>query len=129
MCVRPRRADGAAPFRRVARAPCAVARLRRVTPRHARSALTVAPPARGCDPQRGQDSLVYDFCLTLTDSHDIITEGGFALLLNQDYCIRVRVSRCAYCMQQGDSVYSVAEQWRTSWLEIWGGNADILSPV
>lgn len=79
-------------------------------------------------PQRGQDSLVYDFCLTLTDSHGIITEGGFALQLNQDYCIRVRVARCAYCLQKGDSLYSVAEQWRTSWLEIWGGNADILSP-
>ena len=39
-------------------------------------------------PARGQDSLVYDFCLTVTDSKGIMTEGGFGLDFNQDYCIR-----------------------------------------
>ena len=39
-------------------------------------------------PRRGQDSLVYDFCITITDSNGIVTEGGFALQFNEDYCIR-----------------------------------------
>jgi len=39
-------------------------------------------------PARGQDSLVYDFCLTITDSNGIVTEGGFGLDFNRDYCIR-----------------------------------------
>jgi hypothetical protein len=39
-------------------------------------------------PRRGQDSLVYDFCITITDSNSIVTEGGFALPFNEDYCIR-----------------------------------------
>jgi len=79
-------------------------------------------------PARGQDSLVYDFCLTVTDSKGIMTEGGFGLDFNQDYCIRIAVRRCAYCMQEGESLYSVAGQWRTNWLDVWSGNPHILNP-
>ena len=80
-------------------------------------------------PVRGQDSQVYDFCITVTDSFGIVTEGGYALPFNDDYCIRVAVERCAYCMQEGESLYSVATEWRTSWLNVWSGNTHLLNPA
>ena len=43
------------------------------------------------------------------------------------YIYRVAVGRCAYCMQQGESLYSVALQWRTNWLDIWSGAYCILN--
>eukprot|EP00960_Hanusia_phi_P034263 750942-Hanusia_phi.AAC.9 len=50
-------------------------------------------------PARGQDSLVYDFCFILTDSSGISTTGGFGLKGGSDFCLRVSVSRCKYCIQ------------------------------
>ena len=32
-------------------------------------------------------------------------------------------------MQQGESLYSIAHEWRTTWLDLWGGNPNILNPA
>jgi len=31
-------------------------------------------------------------------------------------------------MQEGESLYSVAGQWRTNWLDVWSGNPHIKNP-
>lgn len=41
---------------------------------------------------------------------------------------RVAVARCAYCMQEGESLYSIAGQWRSKWLDVWSGNPHIKNP-
>ena len=48
--------------------------------------------------------------------------------LGPPFCIRVVVHRCRYCLQQGDSLHSVAVTWGTNWLNIWAGNAHISTP-
>jgi hypothetical protein len=45
-----------------------------------------------------------------------------------DCICRVAVARCAYCMQEGESLYSIAGQWRTKWLDVWSGNPHIKNP-
>ncbi|EKX48853.1 hypothetical protein GUITHDRAFT_136509 [Guillardia theta CCMP2712] len=80
-------------------------------------------------PARGQDSLKYDFCFILTDSSGISTTGGYGLLGGSDFCLRISVSRCKYCIQEGESLYDISHVWRTTWLNLWSGNEQLVHPA
>ncbi len=43
-------------------------------------------------------------------------------------CVRVEVLRCAYCLQRGESLQSLALELGTSWLQLWGANPHLTNP-
>jgi hypothetical protein len=77
-------------------------------------------------PFHGHEGLRFDFCFMLTDSLGTIntassvSRGGF--------CLAVNVARCRYCLQPGDSLFTISNFWGTNWLNIWAGNGHILRP-
>ncbi|EKX34152.1 hypothetical protein GUITHDRAFT_147408 [Guillardia theta CCMP2712] len=88
-------------------------------------------------PARGQEGFVYSICLSIQvdlSSSDLSEscqqEFYTAPFLGHpsQYCITVNVERCRYCVQDGDSMETVARDWGSSILQLWGGNS-IFSPA
>uniref|UniRef100_A0A7S0DXW7 LysM domain-containing protein n=1 Tax=Hanusia phi TaxID=3032 RepID=A0A7S0DXW7_9CRYP len=87
-------------------------------------------------PVRGQEGFVYSICLSIqvnlssTDVNDACLQEFYTapfLGHPSQYCVTVDVARCRYCVQEGDSMETMARDWGTSILQLWGGN-QLFSP-
>lgn len=43
-------------------------------------------------------------------------------------CVVLVVGRCKYCIAGGESMMSIADRFKTDWLQIWGSNVHISNP-
>jgi len=77
-------------------------------------------------PLHGHAGLRFDFCFMLTDS--LGTVNTASLVSREEFCFAVNVARCRYCLQPGDSIFTISNFWGTNWLNIWAGNGHILRP-
>jgi hypothetical protein len=65
-------------------------------------------------PTKGQEGRDYTFCFMARG----VLSGS-----SNTRCFVVPVQRCQYCTLEGDSLHSLAVDFRTSWLQLWAANA------
>ena len=51
------------------------------------------------------------------------TARGKSSLASNTRCFVVPVARCQYCTLEGDSLHSLAVDFKTSWLQLWAANS------
>jgi len=44
-------------------------------------------------------------------------------------CAKFEVLKCQVCVQQGDTLLSIARHYQTDWLQLWGANVHISNPL
>jgi len=72
-------------------------------------------------PPRGSESEVTTTCLRLH-------EQKFPTLRSKMRCVRFEVTKCQVCVQNGDTLVSLARDYKTDWLQLWGANPHIANP-
>jgi len=72
-------------------------------------------------PPRGSESEVTTTCLRLH-------EQQLPSLRSVLRCARFEVLKCQVCVQNGDTLVSLARDYRTDWLQLWGANTHIGNP-
>jgi len=73
-------------------------------------------------PQRGMEGQAWTACLLLRDQ--TLSAGAG----EQRVCTRFRVNKCEVCTRHGDTLLSIASDFATDWLQLWGANPDIANP-
>jgi len=72
-------------------------------------------------PARGQEGHRYDLLFHASDSSGL-----------EEYqvhkCIKINIVRCKYCVEDGDSMLSIAAEYDLDWLQLWGVNVDVKNP-
>ena len=71
-------------------------------------------------PERGMEGQTFSFCLLLTDRH--VAEGM------QRMCTSVHVLKCEVCGLPSDTLNSIALEYKTDWLQLWGANHNVTNP-
>jgi len=67
-------------------------------------------------PARGQESFIYKTCWSAEDG------GG---VQKRTRCISIVVRRCQYCVQEGESLLSIADEYGTHWTQLYSSNQAI----
>jgi hypothetical protein len=71
-------------------------------------------------PERGMEGHDFPFCLLITDH--LVAEGM------QRMCTTVRVLKCEVCGLPSDTMNSIALEYKTDWLQLWGANSNVMNP-
>ncbi len=71
-------------------------------------------------PERGMEGHDFSFCLLITDH--LVAEGM------QRMCTTVRVLKCEVCGLPSDTMNSIALEYKTDWLQLWGANSNVTNP-
>jgi hypothetical protein len=71
-------------------------------------------------PERGMEGHDFPFCLLITDH--LVAEGM------QRMCTTVRVLKCEVCGLPSDTMNSIALEYKTDWLQLWGANSKVMNP-
>ena len=71
-------------------------------------------------PERGMEGRTFKFCLLVTDAS--INSNA------QKKCTQLMVKKCQVCTEIGDTLHSVAMDYRTDWLQLWGANPMVSAP-
>eukprot|EP00286_Rhodomonas_abbreviata_P018851 CAMPEP_0181303768 /NCGR_PEP_ID=MMETSP1101-20121128/8747_1 /TAXON_ID=46948 /ORGANISM="Rhodomonas abbreviata, Strain Caron Lab Isolate" /LENGTH=673 /DNA_ID=CAMNT_0023409389 /DNA_START=80 /DNA_END=2101 /DNA_ORIENTATION=+ len=71
-------------------------------------------------PTRGMEGHNFSFCLRVGDAA-IHTNSFLA-------CTDVMVMKCEVCTEAGDTLHSVALDYQTDWLQLWGANPNVTAP-
>jgi hypothetical protein len=77
-------------------------------------------------PLKGQDGFNFKICFNMIDSLGVLNTASS--LSRRIFCFLVQVARCRYCLQPGDTLFTISQAWRTNWLNVWGGNDELLRP-
>jgi len=79
-------------------------------------------------PTRGMESGVYNVCFRL-GTMDMA--GGMmdeTVMPQRVTCSEVTVAKCKVCTKPGDTLESIAKDYRTDWLQLWGANVWVENP-
>jgi len=79
-------------------------------------------------PTRGMESGVYNVCFRL-GTMDMA--GGMldeTVMPQRVTCSKVTVAKCKVCTKPGDTLESIAKDYRTDWLQLWGANVMVENP-
>jgi len=68
-------------------------------------------------PIRGQETFDYKVCFKGGDLFDIV---------KQFLCIEIHIARCKYVAKDGDTLYSIAQDYDTDFMQLWMANAETL---
>ena len=71
-------------------------------------------------PERGMEGKDFTFCLLLADRH--ISEG------TKRMCTTIHVKKCEVCGLPSDTLNSIALEYKTDWLQLWGANHNVTNP-
>lgn len=71
-------------------------------------------------PDRGMEGHTFSFCLRVGDAA-IHTNSFLA-------CSDLMVKKCEVCTEAGDTLHSVALDYQTDWLQLWGANPLVAAP-
>ena len=72
-------------------------------------------------PPRGSESNETISCL---DFH----EQTYPSLRGRTQCVKFEVLKCQVCVKYGDTLVSMAREYKTDWLQLWGANVGISNP-
>ena len=71
-------------------------------------------------PERGMEGKKFSFCLIVTDQH--VAEGSLRM------CTMIEVQKCEVCGLPSDTLHSIALEYKTDWLQLWGANYGVENP-
>jgi len=71
-------------------------------------------------PLRGSEGSDFSFCLKVVENRTGI--------VGQTVCTTLRVKKCEVCTEAGDTLLSVAREYQTDWLQLWGANPTVDTP-
>ena len=77
-------------------------------------------------PVHGQEGFYFKLCFALVDSLGTINTANPSS--DTEFCPVIKILRCRYCLQPGESLFTVSQSLGSSWLDIWGGNPFIQQP-
>ena len=78
-------------------------------------------------PARGQEAFNYNVCFTVEDQ--LGTSNTASPAFDGSFCVHIGVLRCRACLLPGDSLFSVAQKYKTEWLNLWASNSALLRPA
>jgi len=75
-------------------------------------------------PTRGMENQVFHVCILLSGARGIDP----AIVAPERVCSTVLVTKCKVCTLPGDTLESIAKEYRTDWLQLWGANVLVDNP-
>lgn len=72
-------------------------------------------------PRRGQEGATYTVCFEVIGHLQPHVAAARR-------CVTISVQKCAFCAAQGDTVYSMAQEFGTDWIQLWGANPTLTTP-
>mmetsp|Transcript_37176 Transcript_37176/g.87170 ORF Transcript_37176/g.87170 Transcript_37176/m.87170 type:complete len:710 (+) Transcript_37176:46-2175(+) len=76
-------------------------------------------------PLEAQAGMTYTLCFHAIATVPANNASALATAIREaeTRCFFVEVERCRYCAKPGDSLQSIAKNFRTDWIQLWGANA------
>jgi hypothetical protein len=75
-------------------------------------------------PPRGMESSTVMVCFRISGAAGMDT----SVVQPKRICSKVTVSKCRVCTLPGDTLQSIAKDYRTDWLQLWGANVLVENP-
>jgi len=74
-------------------------------------------------PTRGLESRTLTTCLVMHE-----TSPDLAMFNQVTRCAKFQVAKCQTCVKAGDTLLSLAQDYKTDWLQLWGANVNVGNP-